>query len=144
MIALTEVLPRVHTTYMWWAYLGDKCRLEVYIFTDGKAAYFHVPDKNQKSGKPRGLVPSTKAQLVEHLRTSHNHDLVPDVELMCCLPQCRGVPEMAKDTIRDMRGAGVPMKHIYEAIKVAPTLPRIATTCMWWRSGAYHTHVVEL
>ena len=87
------------------------------LYTDGEAVYYCL--NRGKVTKNNPLKPSTAVELVAYLKSGHNgHHLIPDVELVASMAQARGIPEMALNSIRDMRSAGMSLSAIYSAIEV--------------------------
>ena len=57
-----------------------------------------------------------------HLKADHTHDLIPDTDMVMAHPLARAVPEVAKESIRMMRLAGMSMGSIFKSIKVSNLL----------------------
>ena len=65
------------------------------------------------------LQPFTAKQLIAYLRDGHEgHDMIPDTDLIMCIAQARGVPQIAVNRVKDMRTAGMALTNIYKSLKV--------------------------
>jgi hypothetical protein len=101
----------------YYEFAGTKCRVEVLLYTDGEAVYYSL--HKGRVSKENPLTPSTAVELIAYLKSAHQgHDLIPDVELVAAMPQARGIPALALNSVRDMRSAGMSMSAIYSALEV--------------------------
>ena len=82
----------------------------------------HVPDACARRGVAIKWKKSDQLAILCHLKADHTHDLIPDTDMVMAHPLARAVPEVAKESIRMMRLAGMSMGNIYKSIKVGNLL----------------------
>jgi hypothetical protein len=63
------------------------CKMTFTLWTDGRAAYVHIPNKvTQKNGVNTNLTKASAPEIISHFRDGHNdHELLPDTELVSCM-----------------------------------------------------------
>ena len=100
--------------------VGCRCTLNLGLFTDdGQYVYIWV-GKKQRDPVTKQLARADAKGVLAYLKHGHyGHELVPDVELLMAMPQCRTIPPMALASLRDMRSAGMAVKDIYNALHVS-------------------------